>query len=97
VTYQSSPRQVAGGPLTEDVFKCRLRPIDWADPVYAGLDTAQRSRLAAVFPDGVCDWSRRGVGWRTSPGWVTFSGPVPKALPKAPTSKGPHGRHDHDD
>ena len=97
VTYQSSPRQVAGGPLTEDLFKCRLRPIDWADSVYAGLDTAQRARLAAVFPSGVCDWSRRGVGWRTSPGWVTFSGPTPKALPRAPASKDPHDRRDHDD
>ena len=97
VTYQSSPRQVAGGPLTEDIFKCRLRPIDWADPLYAGLDTAQRVRLAAVFPDGVCDWNRPGIGWQTSPGWVSFSGSTPKALPRAPTSKGQHDRHDHDD
>jgi hypothetical protein len=97
VTYQSSPRQVAGGPLTEDLFKCQLRPIDWADPVYAGLSTAQRARLAAVLPTGMCDWSRPGVGWQTSPGWVTFSGPTPKALPRAPTSRGPQDRHDHDD
>jgi hypothetical protein len=97
VTYQSSPRQVAGGPLTEDVFKCQLRPIDWADPVYAGLGTAQRARLQAVFPSGVCDWDRRGVGQQTSPGWVTFSGPTPKALPRAPTSKAPNGGHDYDD
>jgi len=95
VTYQSSPRQVAGGPLTEDNFKCRLRPIDFADPVYAGLSTAQRARLQAVFPAGVCDFSRRGVGWQTSPGWLTFSGHTPKALPRAPTSKGSDD-HDHD-
>src|SRR5688572_24222521 len=81
VTFQSSPRQVAGGPLTEDIFKCQLRPIDWADPVYAGLDTAQRARLEAVFASGVCDWSRPGIGQQTSPGWVTFSGPAPAALP----------------
>ena len=87
VTYQSSPRQVAGGPLTEDIFKCQLRPIDWADSVYAGLDTAQRARLEAVFPGGVCDWSRPGVGQRTSPGWVTFSGPTPQALGPAPISQ----------
>lgn len=87
VTYQSSPRQVAGGPLTEDVFKCQLGPIDFADPVYAGLGTAQRARLQAVFPSGVCDWSKPGAGQQTSPGWVTFSGPAPQALPPAPTSQ----------
>ena len=94
--HQSSPHQAAGGPATEDNYKCHLRPIDWADPVYATLSTAQRARLEAVFPSGVCDYSRRSVGWRTSPGWVTFSGPTPKALPKAPTSK-PGNGHDHDD
>ena len=97
VTFQSSPRQVAGGPLTEDVFKCRLRPIDWADSVYAGLDTGQRARLQAVFPSGVCDWNRRGVGQQTSPGWVTFSGHMPRALPKAPSSKSGDRGHGHDD
>jgi hypothetical protein len=87
VTYQSSPRQVAGGPLTEDIFKCQLKPLDLGDPAYAGLDMAQRARLQAVFPSGVCDWSRPGVGQQTSPGWVTFSGPTPAALGPAPTSQ----------
>jgi hypothetical protein len=96
VTYQSSPRQVAGGPLTEDIFKCRLQPIDWADPVYAALDGAQRARLEGVFPSGVCDWSRPGIGQQTSPGWITFSGPMPRALPPAPTSRPGHDRHDDD-
>lgn len=87
VTHQNSPRQVAGGPLTEDLFKCQLRPIDFADPVYAGLSTAQRARLQAVFPSGVCDWTKPGIGQQTSPGWVTFSGATPQALPPAPTSQ----------
>ena len=94
--YQSSPRQAAGGPQTEDNYKCHLRPIDWADPVYASLSTAQRARLEAVFPSGVCDYSRRSIGWRTSPGWVTFSGPVPKALGRAPDSDDEHGQGGHD-
>ena len=87
VTFQSSPRQVAGGPLTEDIFKCQLRPIDFADPVYADLSTTQRARLQAAFPSGVCDWSKPGVEQQTSPGWVTFSGATPEALPPAPTSQ----------
>jgi hypothetical protein len=52
-----------------------------------GLGTAQRARLQAVFPSGVCDWSKPGVAQQTSPGWVTFSGPTPQALPPAPTSQ----------
>lgn len=87
VTYQGSPRQVAGGPLTEDIFKCQLKPLDLGDPAYAGLDMAQRARLQAVFPSGVCDWTRPGVGQQTSPGWVTFSDPSPAALPPAPVSQ----------
>jgi hypothetical protein len=59
-------------------------PLDLADPVYAGLDAAQRARLQAVFPSGVCDWSKPGIGQQPSPGWVTFSGPNPAALPPAP-------------
>ena len=86
IVHQSSPRQVAGGPLTEDVFKCELKPIDFADSAYAALSTAQRARLQTVFPSGVCDWSKPGIGQQTSPGWVTFSGPTPAALPPAPTS-----------
>lgn len=56
-----STRIVAGGPLAEDVVKCRLKPLDTAD--YARpLTDDQMARLRAAFPDGVCDWSRPGVG-----------------------------------
>ena len=59
-----------------------LSAADWA-----GLSTAQRTRLQAVFPSGVCDWTKPGIGQQTSPGWVTFSGPTPQPLPPAPTSQ----------
>ncbi|MGI8662120.1 MAG: DUF6351 family protein [Acidimicrobiales bacterium] len=56
-----SPRQVAGGPLTEDVIKCQLKPIDPRD--YATAPTgSELTELQAIFPDGVCDWSKPGVG-----------------------------------
>jgi hypothetical protein len=84
----SSPRQVAGGPLTEDIFKCQLKPFNAAD--YPGLSDAQSARLAAVFADGVCDWSKPGVGqqpavsprdFTTGPGGVPIgAAPVSKAL-----------------
>ena len=87
VVYQNSPRQVAGGPLTEDVFKCQLKPLDFGDPAYVGLDGGQRTRLQAVFASGVCDWSKPGVGQQSSPGWVTFSGPTPASLPPPPVQQ----------
>jgi len=64
VTFQASPRQAAGGPLAENIFKCSLKPLDFTDPAYGGatFTTDQQMRLAAVFPTGVCDWSKLGVG-----------------------------------
>jgi hypothetical protein len=61
----ADPRIVAGGPLTDDVLKCVLRPIDPAQYVYR-LNDAQLQRLRTVFPTGVCDYSRPGVGQELS-------------------------------
>ena len=55
------PRHVAGGPLAANVLKCALRPPSRNDYADAFTD-AQWQRLQAVFPGGVCDWSRPGVG-----------------------------------
>ncbi len=57
----SSPRQVAGGPLSENILKCRLKPLNSADYAPIVLSSSQLARLQAVFPDGVCDWDERGV------------------------------------
>lgn len=60
-TARSEPRIVAGGPLSDDVLKCALAPVDRAD--YRGkLNAAQFAELRRIFPKGVCDYSRPGVG-----------------------------------
>jgi len=84
----SSPRQVAGGPLTEDLLKCQLKPIDAA--AYGGrLSAAQLTRLQAVFPGGVCDWSKAGVGQQAAVSPLSFrAGPGGQPLPAAPVSVG---------
>ena len=47
--------------MTDDIFKCQLKPIDAAD--YKTAPNAdQMAQLKAVFPDGVCDYSKPGVG-----------------------------------
>jgi len=57
----SSPRMVAGGPLANNVLKCQLKPIDAGD--YGGkLDKDDVAELKSIFPNGVCDYSRPGVG-----------------------------------
>lgn len=55
------PRLAAGAPLTNDVVKCQLKPIDYAD-YEPRFTTAQKQRLAAIFPTGVCDYRKPGVG-----------------------------------
>jgi hypothetical protein len=69
----ADPRIAAGAPLTDDVLKCALKPLSVND-YGQKLSAAQTSRLKIVFPQGVCDWSRPGVGqqltratWRVMP------------------------------
>jgi len=58
----STSRIVAGGPITGDVFKCHLISVD--DAIAMGFygsvvfDAAQRARLDAIFPTGVCDYAQ---------------------------------------
>ena len=89
VTFQASPRQAAGGPLAENIFKCSLKPLDFSDADYGGatFTTDQQMRLAAVFPTGVCDWSKLGVGQVPEVPFTTFKdGPGGKPLGDAPVS-----------
>ena len=64
-------RLVAGGPLSNDILKCQLKDIDPAD--YDVEFTAEEmTRLQEIFPQGVCDWSRPGVGQQTNRTWLSF-------------------------
>jgi hypothetical protein len=84
----TSPRQVAGGPLTENILKCQLKALNAADYAPATLSAAQLTRLRTVFPDGVCDWSRPGVGQQEAVSPLTFvAGPGGVPLPPAPVSR----------
>jgi hypothetical protein len=56
----SEPRLVAGAPLTNDVLKCQLKPINYSE-YRATFTAAQKIRMAAIFPTGVCDFSKPGV------------------------------------
>jgi hypothetical protein len=72
----TGPHMIAGGPLTNDVLKCQLKPLDPGD--YRVVFTeAEWARLQRSFPRGVCDWSKPGVGQDVTPKtWLSF-GPSP--------------------
>jgi hypothetical protein len=84
----ASPRQVAGGALAENILKCQLKPLnplDYGAVVFTG---AQWARLNAAFPDGVCDWSKPGVGQQEAGSPLTFAaGPGGQPLPPAPVAQ----------
>jgi hypothetical protein len=91
-TRFGSPREVAGGSRLNDVLKCQLKPLVNSGYGVLGLSADQFARLKKVFPRGVCDWSKRGVGeqpvrpWQTyadSKGNIVYGG---KAMPPAPRS-----------
>jgi hypothetical protein len=86
----ASPRQVAGGPLAENVLACQLKPLDTADYAPVTFSATQLARLHAAFPEGVCDWSKPGVGQQEAISPLTFAaGPGGQPLPPAPVL---HGR-----
>jgi hypothetical protein len=56
----STVRLAAGGTLSGSILKCQLKPVDQSDySVHFGA--AEMARLNAIFPQGVCDWSKGGV------------------------------------
>ena len=70
----TDPRLAAGAPMTDDVFKCQLKPVDAKD--YKVAPTAdQIAALQKIFPAGVCDYTKPGVGQGTKlVTWAVFKG-----------------------
>jgi hypothetical protein len=68
-------RLVAGGPLSNDVLKCELKPVDPAD-YQVEFTAEEKSRLAYIFPMGVCDWEKPGQHQSSNQIWLSF-GPSP--------------------
>ncbi|MES2077042.1 MAG: DUF6351 family protein [Pseudomonadota bacterium] len=71
----SFARAQAGGPIAADKLKCELKPVAAADYKVA-FDAARLARLNAIFPNGVCDWSKPGVNQTAVVPYASF-GPSP--------------------
>ena len=70
-TRYETPRSVADGPKEGDANKCQLRPLLREDYPLAITDT-DFARLQEIFPTGVCDWSKPGVGQQGAIPWMTY-------------------------
>jgi hypothetical protein len=70
--FGAGTRTPAGMPLTTDVLQCRLKPLERRD--YQGVEftDAQWSQLTKLFPSGVCDYARPGVGQRPTVAWQAY-------------------------
>lgn len=74
-THLGTPRTVAGGDDANDHNVCVLKPLRRAD-VRATFTDAEWATLEEVFPHGVCDWARPGVGQRLrNQTWLTYARP----------------------
>jgi len=72
----ANPRFQAGGPLSADVLKCQLKPVD-AHDYKVPLSHDEKARLDAIFPEGVCDYSKPGVNQVPVVPWASL-GPSPR-------------------
>ena len=52
-------------------MKCHLKPMR-RDDYPATFTDEQWAELQAAFPDGVCDYSRRGISQRGAISWLTY-------------------------
>ena len=93
VPHYHETRWAAGGPNTADVVKCHLKPLRRDDYSSGGASVAftedEWARLQAVFPHGVCDYTKPGVGQlERFETWMTFAGgPGGRPLGSPPKSQ----------
>ncbi|MEH1127117.1 DUF6351 family protein [Micromonospora sp. CPCC 206061] len=85
--FAGDPRIAAGAPLSNDVLKCQLKPVNPRD--YNVAFTAQQwTRLRQAFPRGVCDYRKPGADRVPSVPWLTYQdGPGGQPLGPAPASR----------
>ncbi len=83
----ASPHQIAGGSIAENILKCQLKPLLFADYMGIVFNAGQQTRLQTAFAGGVCDWSKTGVGQQETVSPQTYkAGPGGVPLPAAPVS-----------
>jgi hypothetical protein len=72
--YYADPRLVAGSAMTNDILKCQLKTLDRKD-YKQPLTDAQFASLKAIFPQGACDYTKKGVAQRAPDTWLSYPTP----------------------
>jgi hypothetical protein len=80
VPVYGTPRTVAGDAITTDTNKCQLKPLNrnGYSQTVAGVTLpvtftdAQWAAMQQTFPDGACDFSKRGVDQQGTIPWQTY-------------------------
>ena len=73
VPKYATPRIVAGDSVQAITNKCQLKPLNRADNYgLRPLSDAQWTAMQAIFPEGVCDFSKPPVGFGPTIPWLTY-------------------------
>ncbi|HEY1076524.1 MAG TPA: DUF6351 family protein [Fontimonas sp.] len=95
VPVYGTPRTAAGDAITTDANKCQLKPLSRDDDYgLIPFSDAQWAEMEALFPDGVCDFSKPAVSHQPTIAWQTYqnaNGSViygGTAMPAAPADSG---------
>ncbi len=71
-TRFGTPRTVAGDSIETLTNKCQLKPVDPADYPTALDPEGFAAQVAEIFPQGVCDYSKPGVGVAPTETWLQY-------------------------
>ncbi len=97
VPVYGTPRMSAGESVATDQSKCALVPLNRSSYAVTFTD-AQWAQMQQTFPQGVCDYSKPGIGQQPALPWLTYQnaqgnviyggrslGPPPVSVPFGPT------------
>jgi hypothetical protein len=93
VQAYSDPQIEAGMPEADDTLRCELKPLDRGDYPAGTFTDAQWAQMGSLFPQGVCDFTKPGLGRHPTTPWQSYqddSGRVVyggRALGEVPASK----------
>jgi hypothetical protein len=59
-------------PMTDDTLRCELKPLDRGDYGDGTFTDAQWAQMAAIFPAGVCDFTKPGLGRHPTVKWQSY-------------------------
>lgn len=82
-TRFGTPRTVAGDDIRTLVNKCVLKPAVAAD--YAGIPAISNpesfaAQVREIFPEGVCDYTKPGVGTQPTQTWLAYGSATEKIV-----------------